>query len=100
MSGLWLNVVSFINTYAAPVGNHQCGVEVLYPVSRRGYVGDLVYLSLLCRDEGMEFSVERACNWVVTNCVAGTEEIDEIFADPHPVKASLRKQKVIVPLDQ
>jgi hypothetical protein len=28
------------------------------------------------------------------------EEIDEIFADAHPVKASLRKQKVIVPLDQ
>ena len=24
------------------------------------------------------------------------EEIDEIFADPHPVKASLRKQKVVV----
>ena len=24
------------------------------------------------------------------------EEIDEIFADPHPVKASLKKQKVLV----
>ncbi len=28
------------------------------------------------------------------------EEVDEIFADPHPVKASLRKQKVIVSTDQ
>jgi hypothetical protein len=27
------------------------------------------------------------------------EEIDEIFADPHPVKASLKKQKVVVPID-
>jgi len=24
------------------------------------------------------------------------EEIDDVFADPHPVKASLRRQKVVV----
>ena len=28
------------------------------------------------------------------------EEIDEIFADPHPVKASLRKQRVVVEADE
>lgn len=28
------------------------------------------------------------------------EEIDEIFNDPHPVKASLKKQEVVVIKDQ
>ncbi|KAK3671457.1 hypothetical protein LTR78_008735 [Recurvomyces mirabilis] len=80
MSGLWLNIVSFINTYAAPVGitNAQWKFYFLYLVIDA--VGILFIYLFFVETKGRSL-----------------EEIDEIFADPHPVKASLRKQEVVVP---
>ncbi len=79
MSGLWLNIVSFINTYAAPVGITNSGWKFycLYlAVDALGIV--FIYL----------FFVETKGRTL--------EEIDEIFADEHPVRRSLRKREVVV----
>jgi len=83
MSGLWLNIVSFINTYAAPVGITNSGWKFYFLYFVVDFVGiGFIYL----------FFVETKGR--------SLEEIDEIFADPHPVKASLRKQKVVVPKEK
>lgn len=77
MSGLWLNIVSFINTYAAPVGITNSGWKfyILYLVVD---VTGVIFIYL--------FFVETKGR--------SLEEIDDIFADPHPVRASLRKKLV------
>ncbi|EXJ54382.1 hypothetical protein A1O7_09721 [Cladophialophora yegresii CBS 114405] len=83
MSGLWLNIVSFINTYAAPVGMTNGGWKF--------------YILYLCVDvSGIVFIYL----FFVETKGRSLEEIDDIFADPHPVKASLRKQKVVVAVEQ
>ena len=79
MSGLWLNIVSFINTYAAPVG-----------ITSSGWKFYILYLAIDVT--GIVFIYF----FFVETKGRSLEEIDEIFADPHPVRASLRKQKVVV----
>ncbi|MCJ1433926.1 hypothetical protein MMC27_003291 [Xylographa pallens] len=79
MSGLWLNIVSFINTYAAPVG-----------ITNSGWHFYILYLAIDVA--GIAFIYFT----FVETKGRSLEEIDEIFNDPHPVKASRRKQKVIV----
>jgi len=78
MSGLWLNIVSFINTYAAPVGITNSGWRfyLLYLVID---VVGIIFIYL--------FFVETKGR--------SLEEIDDIFADPHPVKASKTKRSVV-----
>lgn len=79
MSGLWLNIISFINTYAAPVGITKSGWKfyILYlAVDALGIL--FIYL----------FFVETKGR--------SLEEIDEIFADAHPVRKSLQKQEVVI----
>ena len=79
MSGLWLNIVSFINTYAAPVGL-TASTWKFYILYLAVDVTGIVFIYF--------FFVEIKGR--------SLEEIDEIFADPHPARASLRKQKVVV----
>lgn len=79
MSGLWLNIVSFINTYAAPVGITNSGWKFYFLYFVIDFVGIIFIYLFFVETKGRSL-----------------EEIDEIFADPHPVKASLRKQEVIV----
>ena len=79
MSGLWLNIVSFVNTYAAPVGITRSGWKFYFLYFVVDFVG-IIFIYL--------FFVETKNR--------SLEEIDEIFADPHPVKASLKKQEVVV----
>ncbi|OQV01787.1 hypothetical protein CLAIMM_07081 [Cladophialophora immunda] len=82
MSGLWLNIVSFINTYAAPVGMTNGGWKF--------------YILYLCVDV---LGIVFIYLFFVETKGRSLEEIDDIFADPHPVKASLRKQKVVVAVE-
>jgi hypothetical protein len=79
MSGLWLNIVSFINTYAAPVGITNSGWKfyILYLViDALGVV--VIY-----------FTFVETKNRTL-------EEINEIFEDAKPVKRSLRRREVVV----
>jgi hypothetical protein len=79
MSGLWLNIISFINTYAAPVG-----------ITSSGWKFYILYLAI----DGLGI-VAIYFTFVETKGRT-LEEIDEIFADPHPVRKSLQKREVIV----
>lgn len=79
MSGLWLNIVSFINTYAAPVGITNSGWRFYFLYFAVDLLGVLFIYLFFVETKGRSL-----------------EEIDEIFADPYPVKASLRKQEVVV----
>jgi hypothetical protein len=79
MSGLWLNIISFVNTYAAPVGitNSHWKFYLLYlGIDALGIV--IIYFTFV-ETKGRTL-----------------EEIDEIFADPHPVKRSLKKRDVVI----
>jgi len=79
MSGLWLNIISFVNTYAAPVG-----------ITNSGWKFYLLYL-------GIDALGIAAIYFTFVETKGRTlEEIDEIFADPHPVRRSLQKREVIV----
>jgi len=79
MSGLWLNIVSFVNTYAAPVG-----------ITNSHWKFYLLYLAI----DGLGIVVIYFT--FVETKGRTLEEIDEIFADPHPVKASLKKREVVI----
>lgn len=79
MSGLWLNIVSFINTYAAPVGITNSGWKFYILYLAIDAVGVLFIYFFFVETKGRSL-----------------EEIDEIFADPHPVKKSLQRQEVLV----
>jgi len=79
MNGLWLNIVAFINTYAAPVG-----------ITNAGWKFYLLYLFV----DVLGIAVIYFC--FVETKGRSLEEINEIFEDPHPVKASLRKRNVVV----
>ena len=83
MSGLWLNIVSFVNTYAAPVGitNSHWKFYILY-LAIDG-LGILVIYFAFVETKGRSL-----------------EEIDEIFADPHPVKRSLKKREVVIGVER
>lgn len=83
MSGLWLNIVSFVNTYAAPVGitNAHWKFYILY-LAVDG-LGILVIYFTFVETKGRSL-----------------EEIDEIFADPNPVKKSLQKREVVIGTEQ
>jgi hypothetical protein len=79
MSGLWLNIVSFINTYAAPVGMTNSGwkFSIMYlVVDALGVV--VIYLTFV-ETKGRTL-----------------DEIDENFADPKPVKRSLKRRQVVI----
>jgi Sugar (and other) transporter len=79
MSGLWLNIVSFVNTYAAPVG-----------ITNSHWKFYLLYLAI----DGLGIVVIYFT--FVETKGRTLEEIDEIFADPHPVKRSLKKREVAI----
>jgi predicted neutral ceramidase superfamily lipid hydrolase len=79
MSGLWLNIVSFINTYAAPVG-----------MTNADWKFYLLYLGV----DALGVGVIYFC--FVETMGRTLEEIDEIFEDRYPVKRSLRKREVVV----
>jgi hypothetical protein len=79
MSGLWLNIISFINTYAAPVG-----------ITNSGWKFYILYLAIDA------LGIAAIYFAFVETKGRTLEEIDEIFANPHPVKRSLQKREVIV----
>ena len=79
MSGLWLNIISFINTYAAPVGITNSGWKFYILYLAVDAVGILFIYLFFVETKGRSL-----------------EEIDEIFSDPHPVRKSLQKQEVLV----
>jgi hypothetical protein len=79
MSGLWLNIISFINTYAAPVG-----------ITSSGWKFYILYLAIDA------LGIVTIYFTFVETKGRTLEEIDEIFADPHPVRKSLQKREVIV----
>lgn len=79
MSGLWLNIISFVNTYAAPVG-----------MTRSGWKFYLLYLFVDA------LGIVTIYFTFVETKGRTLEEIDEIFQDPHPVRRSLQKREVIV----
>jgi hypothetical protein len=79
MSGLWLNIISFINTYAAPVG-----------ITSSGWKFYILYLAIDA------LGIVTIYFTFVETKGRTLEEIDEIFADPHPVRRSLQKREVIV----
>ncbi|EJU06076.1 MFS lactose permease [Dacryopinax primogenitus] len=83
MSGLWINIVSFINTYAAPVGITNSGWKFYFLYFVIDVVGiiTIYFFFIETKDRSLE-------------------EIDEIFADPHPVRTSLRKQKISVAIEK
>lgn len=83
MLGLWLNIVSFINTYAAPVGITHAGWKFYMLYLFIDLLGIVTIYFTFVETKGRSL-----------------EEIDDIFADPHPVKASLRKQKVVVDVEE
>ncbi|KAK7062039.1 lactose permease [Favolaschia claudopus] len=79
MYALWVSCASFVNTYAGPIA--------LQHIAWRYYIVYVVWDLFECV--------------VIWFCVVETrgrtlEELDEIFEDPHPVKASLRRRKVAV----
>ncbi|KZT30214.1 general substrate transporter [Neolentinus lepideus HHB14362 ss-1] len=82
MYGLLQNVVTFINTYAAPVGidNDSWRFYFLYLVV--DIVGILVIYIFFVETKGRNI-----------------EEMDAIFHEKHPVRASLAKRKVVVTED-
>ncbi|EPQ53071.1 hypothetical protein GLOTRDRAFT_117176 [Gloeophyllum trabeum ATCC 11539] len=79
MYGLFQNIVTFINTYAAPVGidNDSWRFYFLYLVVDA--VGILVIYVFFVETKGRNI-----------------EEMEAIFKEKHPVRASLAKQKVMV----
>jgi len=79
MSGLWLNIISFINTYAAPVG-----------ITSSGWKFYILYLAIDA------LGIVTIYFTFVETKGRALEEIDEIFADPHPVRRSLQKREVVV----
>jgi hypothetical protein len=79
MSGLWLNIISFINTYAAPVG-----------ITNSGWKFYILYLAIDA------LGIAAIYFTFVETKGRTLEEIDEIFANLHPVKRSLQKREVIV----
>ena len=79
MSGLWLNIISFINTYAAPVG-----------ITSSGWKFYILYLAIDA------LGIVTIYFTFVETKGRTLEEIDEIFADPHPVRRSLQKREVVV----
>ncbi|MCJ1314114.1 hypothetical protein MMC25_007794 [Agyrium rufum] len=78
MSGLWLNIVSFINTYAAPVGITNSGWKFYFLYLAIDVTGILFIYLFFVETKGRSL-----------------EEIDDLFEDPHPVRASKAKQKVV-----
>ncbi|KIJ69681.1 hypothetical protein HYDPIDRAFT_171710 [Hydnomerulius pinastri MD-312] len=79
LSGLWLNIVNFVNTYAAPVGitNSSWRFYFLYLVV--DFVGIFVIYFTFVETRGRSL-----------------EEMDGIFNDPHPVRSSLAMQEIAV----
>jgi len=76
---LFVSCASFVNTYAGPIA--------LQRITWRYYIVYIVWDLFECV--------------VIWFCVVETrgrtlEELNEIFEDPHPVRASLRKRKVAV----
>jgi len=74
-----VNCASFVNTYAGPIA--------LQRIQWKYYIVYIVWDLFECV--------------IIWFCAVETkgrtlEELDEIFADPHPVRASIRKQKVAV----
>jgi len=78
MSGLWLNIVSFVNTYAAPVGMTNAGWKFYLLYFFVDFTGIFAIYFTFIETKGRSL-----------------EEINEIFEDPHPVRASLRKRNVV-----
>ncbi|EMD00084.1 hypothetical protein BAUCODRAFT_145396 [Baudoinia panamericana UAMH 10762] len=79
MSGLWLNIVAFVNTYAAPVGITNSGWKFYFLYFVVDFMGIVVIYFFFVETKGRSL-----------------EEIDDIFASENAVKASLRKQEVVV----
>ncbi|KAH7921078.1 general substrate transporter [Leucogyrophana mollusca] len=79
LSGLWLNIVNFINTYAAPVGITNSSWRFYFLYLAVDFVGIIVIYFTFVETRGRSL-----------------EEMDKIFDDPHPVTASLAMQKVAV----
>ncbi|KAJ7930117.1 hypothetical protein B0H13DRAFT_915479 [Mycena leptocephala] len=83
MYALWVSCASFVNAYAGPIA--------LQKITWKYYIVYVVWDVFECV--------------VIWFCVVETrgrtlEELNEIFEDPHPVRASLRKRKVAVVEDR
>ncbi|KAJ7167524.1 major facilitator superfamily domain-containing protein [Mycena filopes] len=76
---LFVSCASFVNTYAGPIALQNIGWKYY-----------IVYIAW----DLFECVVIYFC--VVETRGRTLEELDEIFQDPHPVRASLRKRKVAV----
>ncbi|KZS95414.1 general substrate transporter [Sistotremastrum niveocremeum HHB9708] len=83
LNGLWMNIISFINTYAAPVGITRSSWRFYLLYLIIDAVGVIVIYFTFVETRGRNL-----------------EELDAIFDDPHPVTASLAMQKVVVREDQ
>jgi hypothetical protein len=83
MSGLWISIISFINTYAAPVGitNSHWKFYILYLVVDALGVVTIYFTFVETKGRSLE-------------------EIDEIYTDPYPVKRSLQKRQVVIGLEK
>jgi len=79
LNGLWLNIVSFINTYAAPVGIANASWKFYFLYLIIDAVGIVVIYFTFIETRGRNL-----------------EEIEQIFEAKHPVRESLAMQKVAV----
>ncbi|TFK51357.1 hypothetical protein OE88DRAFT_1629880 [Heliocybe sulcata] len=82
MYGLFQNIVTFINTYAAPVGIDNDSWRFYFLYLAVDAVGIAVIYIFFVETKGRNI-----------------EEMDAIFNDKHPVRASLARQKVVVAED-
>lgn len=96
MSGLWLNIVSFINTYAAPVGITNSGWKFYILYLAVDVTGIFIIYFFFVETKVSFQPKQQQEHLLILKQGRSLEEIDEIFADPHPVKASLKKQEVVV----
>ena len=73
------SIVSFVNTYAAPVGISNASWRFYFLYLVVDAVGILVIYLTFVETRGRSL-----------------EEMDRIFDDPHPVRKSLQKEEIVV----
>ena len=73
------SIVSFVNTYAAPVGISNASWRFYFLYLVVDAVGILVIYLTFVETRGRSL-----------------EEMDRVFDDPHPVRKSLQKQEIVV----